>query len=417
MNQPPDPSTQLRARTSAADVDTDMVEFAAHDGVLFAGPERALAGRGLAQRIDLPPPWTDHISEIPAALAAIGADIAPDADPTSPGRGPVAFGALPFDTDAPATLVVPAEIRGQSHDGARWRTTLDPAAAAPVRPPRVELPGRSLPSRYEVAASTPAEAWCELVVQVRARVRSGAIDKAVLARRVTVSADGPIPLAAVLGELRQSYPGCYLFSIEGFVGASPELLVSRVGDVVRAHPMAGTIPHTGDPGTDAQRAAELLASPKDRKEHQITIDMVHDTLLPWCSYLDYQPSPSVVPMANVSHLASLVEGRLSSPAPAVTEMVAALHPTPAVCGSPRSAARALILELEGLDRGRYAGPVGWVDRNGFGEWAVGIRSAEIEGRRAHLFAGVGVVADSDPLVELAETRAKLKPLLTALIQP
>lgn len=416
MSQAREPSVELRACTTPSDGDTDMIGFAGRDGVLFVGPRRALAGRGLAHRIDLPPPWTEHISEIPAVLGAIATDSSLDVDAASPGHGPIAFGALPFDARAPATLVVPAEIRGQCDDGTRWRTTLAPSTGA-TRPTGAEVSQLHLPARYEVAPSMPADTWCELVVEARARVRSGAIDKAVLARRVTVSADGPIPLEPVLGELRQSYPGCYLFSVEGFVGASPELLVSRVGDIVRAHPMAGTIPHTGDPAADALRAAQLLASAKDRREHQITIDMVHDTLLPWCSYLDYEPSPSVVSMANVSHLASLVEGRLSSPAPAVTDMMAALHPTPAVCGSPRSAARAVISELEGFDRGRYAGPVGWVDRNGFGEWAVGIRSAEIEGRRAHLYAGVGVVADSDPLAELAETRAKLKPLLTALIQP
>ena len=200
------------------------------------------------------------------------------------------------------------------------------------------------------------------------------------------------------------------------LGASPELLVSRRDDVVRSHPLAGTAPRGGDPTTDARLAARLLASTKNREEHQITIDEVHETLLPWCSYLDSEAEPSIVPVANVQHLGTLVEGRLSDPAPSVLELVRALHPTPAVCGRPRDPALALIDEIEELDRGTYAGPVGWVDRQGNGEWAVGIRSAAIDGPVARLRAGNGIVADSDPQAELAETQAKLQALLGVLIR-
>jgi isochorismate synthase EntC len=193
--------------------------------------------------------------------------------------------------------------------------------------------------------------------------------------------------------------------------------VSRIGDVVRSQPMAGTTPRSADPNVDARLAARLLASAQDRQEHQVTIDMVHDTLLPWCSYLDALAEPTVESVANVQHLATLVEGRLSSPAPSALELAVALHPTPAVCGDPRDAALAVIDELEGMDRGRYAGPVGWVDGRGNGSWAVGIRCAELDGATARLSAGVGVVADSDPSAELEETRAKLQALLTALVRP
>jgi isochorismate synthase EntC len=191
--------------------------------------------------------------------------------------------------------------------------------------------------------------------------------------------------------------------------------VSRAGDVVRAQPMAGTAPRSADPTTDARLAAGLLASTKDQAEHRHTIDMVHDTLLPYCSYLDEEAEPSVVAMANVQHLATRLEGRLSAPAASVVELMAALHPTPAVGGWPTDAALALIDAHEGLDRGRYAGPVGWVDAGGNGEWAVGIRSAELSGTTARVFAGVGVVADSDPAAELDETRAKLQAVLSALV--
>jgi isochorismate synthase len=217
--------------------------------------------------------------------------------------------------------------------------------------------------------------------------------------------------------LRAAYPSCMLYSIDGFVGASPELLVARAGDVVRCHPMAGTAPRSDDPSTDARLAASLISSTKDQREHRVTIDMVHDTLLPWCSYLDEEAEPSIVAMANVQHLATLVEGRLSTPPASIIELMTALHPTPAVGGSPRSVALDLIDRFEHLDRGRYGGPVGWVDAAGNGAWAVGIRSAEIDGATARLFAGVGVLPRSDVDAELAETRAKLQALLGAIVRP
>ena len=177
---------------------------------------------------------------------------------------------------------------------------------------------------------------------------------------------------------------------------------------------------TTSPVTDTSSsglAASLLASTKDRQEHQVTIDMVHDTLLGWCSYVDYEAEPSVVAVANVQHLATLVEGRLSRPTPSVLELVAALHPTPAVAGWPREDAVRWIGEHEGIDRGRYAGTCGWVDAAGNGTWAVSVRCAEISGDRARVFAGNGIVPDSDPPTELAETRAKLGALLSALVRP
>jgi menaquinone-specific isochorismate synthase len=238
--------------------------------------------------------------------------------------------------------------------------------------------------------------------------------KVVLARELLVEADTPFDRAAVLARLRAAYPGCFLFHVDGFLGASPELLVGRSGDVVRAQPMAGTAPRGGDPTADARLGAALLASPTYRHEHQFTIDMVHDTLLPWCSYLDYEAEPSVVGMANVQHLATLVEGRLSHPAPSILELVAALHPTPAVNGWPRDLAYDWIADHEGFDRGRYAGAVGWVDGRGNGTWAVSIRCADISGTTARLYAGNGIVADSEPATELAETQAKLQAVLSAL---
>jgi menaquinone-specific isochorismate synthase len=267
-----------------------------------------------------------------------------------------------------------------------------------------------------VTTARPAADWCSAVATATAAIRAGRLDKVVLAREVVVTADQPIAVATVLDRLRTVFPGCWITSVDGVIGASPELLVARSDDVVRSHPLAGTAPRGGDPTTDAQLGARLLASTKNREEHQITIDEVHETLLPWCSYLDSEAEPSIVAVANVQHLGTMVEGRLSDPVPSVLELVAALHPTPAVCGRPRGPALELIRDIEEMDRGSYAGPVGWVDHRGNGEWAVGVRSAAVDGPVAHLRAGNGIVADSIPETELAETQAKLQALLGVLIR-
>ena len=397
----------LVARTRRLDADVDLLAVADGDGLLFEQHGFGLAGRGVATRLEA-------IDAVAAALA----DVEVDDEVGMPGCGAVAFVAVPFDGDGVATIVVPEVVVGRADDGTRWVTTIGadggPLLDAPPLAPRGRGPWGS---SFTVTPSRPPEDWCEAVAEAVTALSAGEAEKTVLAREIVVEADAPIDVVAVLARLRAAYPGAMLYSVDGLVGATPELLVSRTGDVVRSHPMAGTTPRTGDPATDAQRAASLLASTKDRAEHQITIDMVLDTLLPFCSYVDSEPEPSIVALANVQHLASYVEGRLSSPPATALALVAALHPTPAVCGWPRDEARALIRRLEGLDRGRYTGAVGWVDADGDGRFGVAIRCAEIDGNRARVFAGNGIVADSDPETELAETRAKLQALLGAIVRP
>lgn len=398
----------LVARTRRVDQDLDLSALAGADGLLLERSRTGLAGRGVAARTDL------------AAATEVLARIEVDDDVRLPGSGPVAFGALPFRR-GPSELVVPEVVWGRNPDGERWVTTITPEGGAPVDPATLCVPPSPAagppPGTVTVAPVRSAAWWCELVATATKAMREAGPDglqKVVLAREVTVEADRPFDRATILQRLRASYPGCFLFHVDGFLGASPELLVSRAGDVVRAQPMAGTAPRGGDPATDARLGAALLASATYRHEHQITIDMVYDALLPWCSYLDYEAEPSVVGVANVQHLATMVEGRLSQPAPSVLELATALHPTPAVSGWPRELADEWIAAHEGFDRGRYAGAVGWVDAAGNGTWAVSIRCADVDGTTARLCAGNGIVADSDPATELAETQAKLQALLGAL---
>ncbi|QYG93372.1 isochorismate synthase [Iamia sp. SCSIO 61187] len=413
MATPASGGSRLVAITRPLDRDVDVAAVAGAGGLLFARADgTSLGGRGEAVRLPL--------ADAAAALAAADVD-----DPVArPGSGPVAVGALPFRPGAPADLVVPATAVVRSADGTTWLTTVGTEAAPPPDPATIDLdalvalaPPPPGPGRFDVASARPPADWCAAVADATARIRDGQLEKVVLAREIVVTADAAIDVAAVVRRLRLGFPGCYVYLVDGFVGASPELLVAREGSEVRSQPMAGTAPRRGDPVADADAVARLQASTSYRHEHQVTIDAVYDALVPFCSYLDFEAEPSVVALPNVTHLATTVAGQLSSPPPSVLDLVAALHPTPAVCGRPREAALAVIDELEGFDRGPYAGAVGWTDRHGHGEWAVAIRSAVIDGTTARVFGGNGIVGDSDPPTELTETRAKLQAILGVLVRP
>src|SRR6266568_5621305 len=200
---------------------------------------------------------------------------------------------------------------------------------------------------------------------------------------------------------------------DGFVGASPELLVSRRGRAVRSHPLAGTVQRSGNPESDERLTNAMLASSKQRHEHRLVVEEVVAALRPCCDELVVPDGPSIVALRNVSHLGTPLTGHLTDPPPTSLDLVARLHPTPAVAGSPTNAAVDYLHRVEGFDRGRYAGPVGWMDARGDGEWAVGLRSADVDGDRASMYAGVGVVAGSRPATELEETQLKLQALLAA----
>ncbi len=414
----------MKSRTVRLDVDLDPLAVGRRTGLLWSRPNAddpvpGLAGVGEALRLPVARP--DGGQEAQAALAAL----AGPNEVEGPGTGPVAFGAFPFDRTAPGELVVPRVLVGRGADGRRWLTVTDDGstsvddAVALVRAALDAPEGTDPePTGYELTSPLAPERWRdEVVATVRDRIRAGELDKAVLARELVLRTDSPIPPELVLARLAESFPAAILFAVDGFLGATPELLVARHGDIVRAHPLAGTAPRATDPSADGRQAAGLLASTKDRWEHRITIDWLLDGLLPFCSYVDAEPEPTIVSLANVHHLGTRVEGRLSSPPVSALELVEALHPTPAVGGAPQSVALEVIAELEGAERGRYAGPVGWVDAEGNGAFAVGIRSAVMDEAEVRLFAGVGVVGDSDPVAELAETRAKFRAMLGALLRP
>ena len=391
----------MKAVSRPLDREVDLNDIARGDGYLFVRDGVGVAGRGVAARIPI-----DEVAEFLSAI---------EHDDQANGARPLAIGVVPFKPGSPCELVVPAMTVVKAVDGRRWVTTIDDTPADLDTPNRPEPRAQS----FTTEPLTPVKHYLRAVAAARDAVRDGRLTKAVIAREIRVSSDEPIDIHAVLVRLRLSFGSSYRYSIDGFVGAMPEQLVAVQGNTVTAHPFAGTTPRTGDPETDRKAAAALLASAKNQTEHRVVIDMIHDTLLPWCSYLDWEPEPSIVAVANVQHLGTRMEGHLSDPRPNVLELVRTLAPTPAVGGFPRAEALALIEEVEGFERGRYAGSVGWVDSAGDGTWAVALRCAEFSSdrRSARLVAGGGIVADSEPLAELAETQAKFQAMLSAIVRP
>ena len=393
----------VRPLRDFTDSTIDLNDFSGSSGHLFVRDGVGVAGQGVAAR-------TDH-----DGARALVESLVVDGPHDEPGARPLVIGSLPFDRSRPGEFVLPEQWIVKTEDGSEWLAHVEGTTPEIHRRPRPQATTNS----FQVRPGVAVEQYLTAVSAIRDAVRKGAITKAVIARDVIVEATDPIDVHGLLLRLKASFGSSYRYSFDGFVGASPELLVEIRGSEIFSHPLAGTTPRTGDPVTDERLAAELLASPKNQIEHRVVIDMVHDTLLPHCSFLDWEPEPTVVKVANVQHLGTRLQGALSTPRLHVLDAARMLSPTPALGGFPREAALELIARHEGLDRGRYGGAIGWFDSTGDGSFAVAIRCAEMSSdrRTARLFAGGGIVADSDPLSELAETQAKFQAMLAAIIRP
>jgi menaquinone-specific isochorismate synthase len=373
-----------------------------------------LVGWGEAARVTLPA-GEDRFTAGEKWLRALFDGARIDDQVGLPGCGPVAFGSFTFDhTSDGSVLVVPQALIG-SRSGRAWLTTIGDVPAAPGSALPVTGPAEV---RWHDGSLT-APQWERAVGAAVARIRAGGLRKVVLARDLHATASVGIDERLLLSRLAARYPDCYTFACAGLVGATPELYIKRQGRQISSLVLAGTMPRSSDPAEDAALGAALLASAKEAEEHEYAAADVRDALAPLCDRLTVAERPSLLRLANVQHLATAVSGHLGTPrhpgsVPSVLALVDALHPTAAVCGTPTETAMDLIRELEGMDRGRYAGPVGWVDTHGNGEWGIALRCAEIAGHRARLFAGGGIVAGSDPAAELAETQVKFRPMQFAL---
>jgi menaquinone-specific isochorismate synthase len=421
--------TGLHARTVALEYGPDALQFDGSPTVLFDRPGLTLVGWGTARLVEA--------DEAASVLATIPCDDAVQ----RPGTGVVALGALPFLATRKGLLIVPRFTMGiaQEPDGTthRWATAVGPTdLPLPATEelfdavlwqygsrPEAEAPAAGDVAITALTTTLSSVGYQHAVARAVAIMRApgATLDKVVLSRSVTAQLDGPLPLSAVLRRLRAHEPACTIFSFpvpDGtFFGASPELLMARQGRRITCHPLAGTVARGQTARADADAQGGLAGSSKDRSEHHFVVDGLSAILRPLCDELTVPSEPSLVAFRAVAHLGTRIEGRLRDDAMGILELVEIVHPTPAVGGTPRDEALATIAALEPDERGYWAGPVGWADAKGDGEWMIGIRSARLhpDGRTVTLRAGAGIVADSDPESEAAETDVKLTSVLESLV--
>ncbi|WP_062131285.1 isochorismate synthase [Demequina aestuarii] len=407
----------LVVRTVEIPAPDDLLALLPENGISWVRRGQGLIAWGESARIDTA--GAQRIDEADAWWRRVTRHAKVHDDVRQAGTGLIAFGSFSF-ADASAaggSLVVPRYVVGL-RDGRAWFTVIDGDGL--TEPPTLDdALGESSPPATLPPITIEAgdrDAWATAVASAIERIGAGELDKVVLARAVQAHGDGPVDVRTVLAALAADYPSCWAFHVDGLVGATPELLARVDHGLVTSRVLAGTIRPTGDETADLAHAAALARSSKDREEHEYAVTSVTNVLAAHCASVNVPDEPSVLHLPNVMHLATDVTGVLSHNASAL-ELIRELHPSAAVCGTPTLAAAHVIDTLEGIDRGRYAGPVGWIDAAGDGEWCIGLRSAEIDATdqsRMRLFAGCGIVAASEPDAEWAESEAKLEPMRRAL---
>jgi isochorismate synthase len=408
----------------------------------FEQPDRdgsALAGLGSTRALEAS--GEDRFEQLAKRWRRLSGDALGDDGAGPPGAGLTALGGFAFapaggesaawDGFAPASLIVPEVSLCRRGDQTWLTVNLDVAPDDTVeqllartqaridalRSDPLPLLDPSPSGRYRVESTMPPSHHEEAVARATARIVAGEVEKVVLAREVQVHAPVDHDPAAVLGVLREAFPSCFVFAVGrgdgAFIGASPELLIRREGQRASTVALAGSTRRSADPAVDDHLGERLLRSDKDREENAIVARRIARALRPHAVWVTTPPEPVVIRVANIQHLAAPIRAQLHSPLSAI-ELAGLLHPTPAVGGEPRARALELIPALEGLDRGWYAGTVGWCDRAGDGEFSVALRCALLRGPVARCYAGGGIVKDSDPAAELAETEVKLQAILPIL---
>jgi len=330
------------------------------------------------------------------------------------GTGPILFTSFAFDPKDTSELIIPKIIIGQ-RNGKSWITWIGDQKQPDIR--KIEISFQSGEITW-ANGTVEEEKWRNQVSKAIDAIKSGRLEKVVLARDLKANSTTKIDLNNLLQKLEIEYPSTWVFLVDGLVGATPELLVRLNKSLITSRVLAGTIQKTGNEDRDLALAASLAKSSKDLEEHEYAVKSVADSLAPFCSSTNVPESPFVLHLSNVMHLATDVTGVLNDSAKQadIFTLIENLHPTAAVCGTPTNVAKKLISELETMNRSRYAGPVGWIDAQGDGEIAIALRCGELsDGNKSiRIFAGCGIVAGSDPITEYAESQAKLMPMRTAL---
>jgi menaquinone-specific isochorismate synthase len=388
---------------------------------------QGLVAFGEAARLPVPP-GPDRFERAQQAWDSLLAETVVHDEVRVPGSGPVALGSFPFDPAAPGSaLVVPAVVVGQ-RDGVCWRTTF----GRPVRPAEHgRADGRADGWAADGWAAAPAEQhgpvrwtdpgigpeqWARRVRAALAAIDAGRVEKVVLARQLRGQSEHGIDLRALLRVATDRFPECFTFLCQDLFGSTPELLVSRHGSRIGSVVLAGSAGRGRDDDHDAALSRGLRASGKDSREHRFAVDSVAGLLAGVCTELTVPASPDLLRLANIQHLATRIGGTLARPDMSALRLAGLLHPTAAVCGTPTGEALRLIRELEPDSRSRYAGPVGWVDAAGNGEWGVALRCAEITGSRVRTWAGAGIVAGSEPDAEFRETDLKFRAVVEMMAE-
>ncbi|WP_232529085.1 isochorismate synthase MenF [Mycetocola zhujimingii] len=389
-----------------------------HHPLLWVRQGNGIVGMGEALRLEFSGPTRMSDAALLWREVAAAADVVDEV--RMPGSGLVAFGTFAFadSSEKSSVLIVPRTIIGR-RDGQSWMTeiTVSDTDALSDAAPTASAP-RSTPFGPEYRLSlTPgaesADGFKAHVAEAVDHIVAGDVDKVVLARDLHGHLPAGADLRRVLADLALGYPNCWTYSVDGLIGSSPETLVTVSHGSVTARVLAGTASRGIDAASDTRAATDLVSSTKDQEEHRFAVQSVLESLRTHTAQVVTSEMPFALKLPNLWHLATDVEGTLTDAATSL-DLIDAMHPTAAVAGAPTAKATALIDELEPFDRGRFAGPVGWVGADGDGEWAIALRSAQVEPNGdVTAYAGCGIVADSDPAKELAETTMKFRPILDA----
>jgi len=400
----------LRTTRLPDDASFSIVDHLPQSASAFLRNGDGLVGWGEAVRLTAKGP--NRMQELAAAWRALVEKTEVQDEMSVPGSGLVAFGSFSFaeDSEAESVLIVPKVLLG-SRDGARWLTQIEDADVENFW---------DAPQTYRLNASVTlseglqsAEGFMQSVRSAIEKIQTDALKKVVLARDLVATVPNDFDIRTALHRFATKYPTCWTYSVDGLFGASPELLVRVSHKQVSARVLAGTAGRGTDPGVDFAISNALAASSKNISEHRFAVQSLVDELEKFCSQVDADSEPFSLQLPNLWHLASDVHAVLKDDA-SVLDLAAVLHPTAAVAGTPTFDAQKLIAELEPFDRGRYAGPVGWIGADGDGEWAIALRGALLQDNQITAYAGCGIVAESDAYAELEETDLKFKPIREAL---
>ena len=387
----------------ATDLELSTSWIRGGEGLIGFGEWKSTSVKGKNRFIDARKWWHEQLATLKIENNVHGS-----------GTGPILFSSFAFDSAEESKLVIPQLIIGKRGDKS-WITWIGESSAPVIT--EIKNTKQSGEVTFEAGALSDSE-WKNRVAKAVSKIKNGDLEKVVLARDLIAKNSEPISKRNLISFLSSNYPSTWVFMVANLIGATPELLVRLNKSLVTSRILAGTIRKSGDEAKDLGLAASLAKSSKDLEEHEYAVRSVADALAPYCSSTNVPESPFVLHLANVMHLATDVTGVINEATTPIDifALISSLHPSAAVCGTPTEAASAVINELEEMNRGRYAGPVGWIDARGDGEIGIALRTGELsdDQQSMRIFSGCGIVAGSNPEDELAESQAKLSPMRTAL---